>query len=325
MADSYPRDITDFQTRILEAAAGAAPADQTAVKRIIDCPTQQTVETITPSAASILFVETNKHNRDFALAKALRYAEQMKKGYWHLHHQGLAFYPNKSLADGQHRLAAVFLSGTVQPFSVFRDFEEAALEAIDIGTKRTSADAFGITQVVAKDDAVIAGPVVETVMKYEGKRLQGKTVVPSIYEQKDWATARMTPLQESVDMSKRLVRGRDSVLTKVEVASIALNLLLGGYELEFIESFVTDVLQSMVRYEGSPTVDLYRQYLKAKQGRGSTVKMSREDKLALAFRGASLAYRKATTSVKWRPGKEPLPSPSPPPLPVRNVVLAAAE
>jgi hypothetical protein len=130
--DSTNRDQQEFDAKILDIAAKASNDEQEAAKRIVDNKTVISVETITPIVAALLFVELNKHNRDFSLSKAHYYAEQMRKGYWRLIHQGLAFYPTRKLADGQHRIAAVFLSDTTQQFTVFRNFADDAMEAIGL-------------------------------------------------------------------------------------------------------------------------------------------------------------------------------------------------
>ena len=272
--------------------------------------------------SAILFVDFNKHNRDFSLSKAQSYAQQMQLGYWRLVHQGIAFYPSKKLADGQHRIAAVFLSGTTQAFTVFRNFSEDAMEAIDTGKRRTAGDAFGITGLVPRQYSKVAGAIVDTVMKYESLRLHAKSISPSIYEQKDWAKAHLNELMAALLITETLTKG-DPVLTKAEAGSIVLAMLIGGYTREFVEGWVGDVLQGMGRYQDSPAVDLFRQYTKAKEGASPKGKLTREEKLALAFKGALYFYNHAATGgVKWKKGKEPLPPPVPP---ARNAARQAAE
>ncbi|WP_277214004.1 hypothetical protein, partial [Isoptericola croceus] len=81
------------------------------------------------------------HNRNFGLAKAKFYADAMKRGEWKLIHQGLAFYPDGKIADGQHRLAAVAISGTTQKFVMFPNFQDGDVDAIDVGKARSAGDA----------------------------------------------------------------------------------------------------------------------------------------------------------------------------------------
>lgn len=307
------RDMMEFDAKVLQLVSLATAEDKATAARIVDDPASIcSVESISPTIAAVLFLELNKHNRDFSLSKAHAYAQQMRLGYWRLIHQGIAFYSDRKLADGQHRLAATILSGTTQRFTVFRNFEKDALEAIDTSKRRTAGEAFGITGLIAKDDSKIAGSIVESVMKYEIRRLEAKTVTPSIYEQKDWAMKHIASLRDALAMTHRIVKG-DPVLSKPEVGSIALALILGGYTDESVESYLNDVLQSVGRYPESPAIDLHKQYLKAKERSNIKGKLSKEEKMALAFKGANLYVLGQTTGgLRWKAGKEPLPAPVPP-------------
>ena len=306
------RDMQEFEAKVVDLASKATATEREAAQQIVDNATICTVETISAVIAAILFLELNKHNRDFSLSKAQAYAQQMRLGYWRLIHQGIAFYPDRKLADGQHRLAAVVLSGTTQRLTVFRNFEKDALEAIDTAKRRTAGEAFGITGLIAKDESKIAGSIVETVMKYEARRLEAKSIAPSIYEQKDWAMKHLSQLRDALAMIDRVVKG-DPVLSKPEVGSIALAMILGGYSDDVVETYLSDVLQSVGRYPDSPAVDLHRQFLKSKERSAAKGKLTKEEKLALAFKGAALYSDKlATGGLRWKAGKEPLPAPVPP-------------
>lgn len=306
------REMQEFEAKTLSLASNATPEEQATARQIVDKSDICTVESLTPVVAAILFLELNKHNRDFSLSKAHAYAHQMRLGYWRLIHQGLAFYPDRKLADGQHRIAAVVLSGSTQRFTVFRNFERDALEAIDTAKRRTAGEAFGITGLISKDDSKIAGSIVETVMKYEAMRLEAKSIQPSIYEQKDWAMKYLSQLKTALALINRVVKG-DPVLTKPEVGSIALAMILGGYAEDVAETYLNDVLQSVGRYPDSPAVDLHRQFLKSKERSAAKGKLNKDEKLALAFKGAALyADRLATGGLRWKKGKEPLPAPVPP-------------
>jgi hypothetical protein len=311
-AGKASRDMQEFEAKILDAAVNATPEEQAAAKLIVEKSDITTVETISPVLAAVLFVELNKHNRDFTLSKAHVYASQMTAGYWRLVHQGLAFYPNKKLADGQHRLAAVFLSGTSQQFTVFRNFSEDAMQAIDIGKRRTAGDAFGLTKLVSKDDSKLAASIADAVMKYEHRRLHAKSISPSIYEIQDWAKANLDALHAAIGIVARVVRG-DPVLSKTEAGEIALGLILGGYDLPFVEQYLDDIISSRARYPESPATDLHRQFRKTKERSAAKGKLRKEEKMALAFKGAALFYQKfGTGGLRWKAGKEPMPAPVPP-------------
>jgi hypothetical protein len=149
-------------------------------------------------------------------------------------------------------------------------------------------------------------------MRYDARRLEAKTITPSIYQQKDWALMHLSPLKDALAIVHRIVRG-DPVLTKPEVGSIALSMLLGGYSSKQVETFLKDVLESTGHYPESPTVDLHKQFLKSKEKSAIKGKLSKEEKLAYAFKGAALFVENLTTGgIRWKAGKEPLPAPVPP-------------
>jgi hypothetical protein len=113
-------------------------------------------------------------------------------------------------------------------------------------------------------------------------------------------------------MTNRLSKG-DPVLTKPEVGAIALGLLLGGYNENIVEMYLSDILDALGRYPESPAVDLHRQFRKAKETTAKAKTISKEEKLALSFKGAALYVNKhSTAGLRWKVGKEPMPAPVPP-------------
>lgn len=77
-------------------------------------------------------------NRSLAPAVVLKYANAMRRGEWGLIHQGLAFDTEGWVLDGQHRLAAVALSGVECEFWVFPDTPRDTFDKLDAGRKRSA-------------------------------------------------------------------------------------------------------------------------------------------------------------------------------------------
>lgn len=96
---------------------------------------------ITPELASALLLH-NKNNRNLRPMLVRQYAEDMRQGNFHMTHQGIAFYENGDLADGQHRLHAIVESGVSVWLQV--TIGEKVTGHIDIGAKRTELDALRI-------------------------------------------------------------------------------------------------------------------------------------------------------------------------------------
>ncbi len=147
------------------------PYPEQAVKKaaaLIASGQDPSVETITPEVAAVLFDEYNGRNRDFSVSKALQWRDDMKNGEWKLNHQGIAFYTNGNLGDGQHRMAGCALAGVAIQTLVFRDFSEGALDTIDLGKARNAGDALELRGIInGKQKATIARPVEEYLHQVE--------------------------------------------------------------------------------------------------------------------------------------------------------------
>lgn len=67
-------------------------------------------EIITPEIAA-RYLENNVANRPIQQKTVKNYARDMLSGKWELNGQGISFYENGNLADGQHRLNAIIEAG----------------------------------------------------------------------------------------------------------------------------------------------------------------------------------------------------------------------
>lgn len=78
-----------------------------------------------------------RSNRPMSAELVNRLANKIKKNLWQLTHQGIAFYTDGELADGQHRLAAIAYAGKTVSVRVTRGLPRSVAPTIDIGRKRT--------------------------------------------------------------------------------------------------------------------------------------------------------------------------------------------
>jgi hypothetical protein len=81
--------------------------------------TNMKLEVITPQIASH-YLEANNTNRRLRMEVVRRYMGDMQTGDWVPGHSMIVFYADGELADGQHRLKAIELSGISQSFYVRR-------------------------------------------------------------------------------------------------------------------------------------------------------------------------------------------------------------
>lgn len=101
-------------------------------------------KTITPKLAEVLLDKGNTRNRNLSPTKVNLYADDMAKGRWTLHHQGIAFYEDGELADGQHRLAALIKANVTLEFMVTYNIPKEAGADIDRHRARSESDAIRI-------------------------------------------------------------------------------------------------------------------------------------------------------------------------------------
>ena len=105
------------------------------------------IELITPEqAAALLLLNTN--NRRLLRTKVLSYANKMRAGDWMFTGQAHVIIGDDNvLLNGQHTLSAVVESGVPIRTVVVRGVDPAAFSAIDIGLKRSAADAFKLADI----------------------------------------------------------------------------------------------------------------------------------------------------------------------------------
>lgn len=98
------------------------------------------VELITPKKAEE-YLGKNVSNRVVRSSVVEKFMKIIKEGNFHTTHQGIAFDVDGNLSDGQHRLMAIVAGGISVNMQVTHGLARDAFSSIDIGEKRTVADA----------------------------------------------------------------------------------------------------------------------------------------------------------------------------------------
>jgi hypothetical protein len=102
---------------------------------------QHEMMTITPDLAARWLENKNLRNRNISLLKVKAYADDMANGRWKATHQNtIAFYKDGVLADGQHRLSAIIMSGNAVEMMVWFGLEPDAAYGIDAHKMRKTDD-----------------------------------------------------------------------------------------------------------------------------------------------------------------------------------------
>ncbi len=104
---------------------------------------QTELMTISPTVAKTWLIKNN-NNRNMREDIAHRYAKDMADGRWFSSHQGIAFYDDGTLADGQHRLFAITIYNKAVKMPVTTNVPRAAGEMIDQHIPRMVHDAIRI-------------------------------------------------------------------------------------------------------------------------------------------------------------------------------------
>lgn len=99
--------------------------------------------TITPAMAEI-YLGKNITNRNVSERLIKKYAQDMMDNNWGVTHQGIAFYSDGSLADGQHRLLAILRSHKTVKMMVTHGLKKETSIDIDAGRPRSMVDGIKI-------------------------------------------------------------------------------------------------------------------------------------------------------------------------------------
>ncbi len=94
---------------------------------------------VTPDMARD-WLNLNTANRSVKNTKVDQYARDIISGNWQVTHQGLAFYKDGTLADGQHRLHAIVKANVPIKTLVTMDLPRETMSVLDVGKTREAHD-----------------------------------------------------------------------------------------------------------------------------------------------------------------------------------------
>lgn len=132
------------------------------------------VEEITPAKAREYLKFNTRNYRKLSRATVKTYAEDMKNGKWELNGEPICFSESGMLKDGQHRLAAVILSGKTVRMNVTRGVAEE-VTVYNVGKKRTNTD-------IARARGVDCDSVITAVANIIVNRFSGVKNTPKVVD-----------------------------------------------------------------------------------------------------------------------------------------------
>lgn len=98
---------------------------------------------ITPQLAQD-YLQRNPKNRNVSARLVEKYAQDIMQGQWSLTHQGIAFYEDGTLADGQHRLHGIIKAGVPVKMMVTHGLKQSDAINIDAHRARSAIDGIKI-------------------------------------------------------------------------------------------------------------------------------------------------------------------------------------
>lgn len=146
--DQGPTPASEREKR----AAASAPSTEPPAPLKPVCPAQDVdgiqfaFLDVTPEIAKE-WLSRNRGNRPLREATVASYARDMRNGDWLTNHQGIAFYTDGGLHDGQHRLSAVVVAGVTVRLLVSQGWPRkranrlvGTADTVDVGAGRSLTD-----------------------------------------------------------------------------------------------------------------------------------------------------------------------------------------
>lgn len=300
---------TAFYNDLNAQYAKATPEDKKAAAALMRSGVGIRKEQISSTIAAVLMRDHNLKNRDLNIAKALGFRDAMRRGEWKLNHQGLAAYPDGTLADGQHRMGGLALADVEHPlpFFVSSDFDKNAIDTIDRSAKRTAGEALEMIGIAnGKAKAQAAKKAMEYLFEVENRRRPTYTD-PQIER---WVMDHDQILDTALHIGRNSVDNvSDPCLSQAEAALLALLMLLGNWGEQATVSYIASIQQGVATYPESPTVALSKLYMRAKINARKNDRLGWKAKVALAMKGAQYWMEEKTVArMSWNPSKETLPT-----------------
>jgi hypothetical protein len=261
---------------------------------------------ITAVVAAVLFSSYNGVNRGFRVSKAQEYADAMLRGEWMVHHQGIAFYGDGTIADGQHRMGALILSNTAQEFQVSGNFNKAAIDTIDRAGRRSAGESLEMQGVV---DGKLKATVSKVVMNYTAE-LHGDKPRYSDPQIEAFVIENNALLERALALGYDSTQNvSDPAMTTTVARQLAALMLLGGWEMVHTAGFVASVQQGVASYADSPIIQITKALLKSNVSDRRKDRLNGKQKLALLLKGAVLwSAESSVARLVWTATKEDLPT-----------------
>jgi hypothetical protein len=297
--------------KVAELTAQASDADRALVEKLRQPDYGCSNLNITPVQAALI-LEHNGHNRNLNNPRLNSLMGVLVRGEWRPTHQGIAFYNDGVLMDGQHRLGACVLTDIpLAPIMVSGGFDKKDNVAIDAGGPRKAKDA---AKLAGQIDADLKCAVVEQWMKYDHYLHYGSGISFTNTQITVKSLEHDAALVSAIAMADQVIKTCTlGPMTRKEIAARAFEMNQGGWSPVYTMTLLTLVNQGTADYDGAPTVFLSEAYSKDRDDKFKN-KLSTLQRQAMWHKVAALYSHKsrvAKGTVMWKVG-QPVPKMSPP-------------
>lgn len=169
---------------------------------------------VTPRMATDWLKNNNGSNRTLNINRAKIYRDIILQGKWETTHQGIAFFENGELADGQHRLKGIEMADVAVWVMVTYGIKKTAALAMDNGRVRSIHDQLRISGVGALNNTGAA------ILRF--LLAKGEAIAPNIYQLQDYFERHTNLILFAQELSAGSVKGVTSAPVCAAIAVCSL-------------------------------------------------------------------------------------------------------
>jgi hydrogenase maturation factor len=202
------------------------------------------VTNVTPAMAK-KWIESGGNNRNVKPHLVSKYASEMAKGKWKLHHQGIAIDEKGHLVDGQHRLLAIMQADVNVKMAVTVGVPADSFDVMDDGSSRGVRDLLSIAMPGQKFPTELASIARAMLCGFDsnGGRVNKRDIMQFAIECKDH-------IMPYIQIQKKMRSGLASAFANADY--------MAGVPRSILESIRDDLLSTNFKGPKDPVSHLYR-------------------------------------------------------------------
>lgn len=222
--------VEEIRNKIADVAAAATAVDRRIVDDMLAAAARgdysAQIFDITSGAAGLLFTEHNPHNRDWDPSWSMELARRQRIKIWKKNNEPPGFYKDGALADGQHRFAAIALSGVTWTTVVIFGMDRDSIMTVDAGRRRDAASALKMD---GMQEAKLKQAIIKETARYMIKLGRESAALRSEVEIGDAMRANDGVLETAIEIARVSGENLVSAVLELQSAALAAYLMLLGH------------------------------------------------------------------------------------------------